>query len=76
MGDCRAGTCFLKDRGVIRTGAFADVIAFDSTTFADRSTYEQPTLLAVGMKYVLVNGVLAVDNGKYTGANAGRALRR
>jgi N-acyl-D-amino-acid deacylase len=66
----------LKDRGVIRTGAFADVIAFDSTTFADRSTYEQPTLLAVGMKYVLVNGVLAVDNGKYTGANAGRALRR
>jgi len=66
----------LKDRGVIKTGAFADVIAFDSTTFADRSTYEQPTLLAVGMKYVLVNGVLAVDNGKYTGATAGRTLRR
>ena len=66
----------LKDRGLIKTGAFADVIAFDSTTFADRSTYEQPTLFAVGMKYVFVNGVLAVDNGKYTGATAGRTLRR
>jgi len=66
----------LKDRGVLKTGAFADVIAFDPATFADRSTYEQPTLLAVGMKYVLVNGVLAVDSGKYTGATAGRPLRR
>jgi N-acyl-D-aspartate/D-glutamate deacylase len=66
----------LKDRGVVKTGAFADVIAFDPATFADRSTYEQPTLLAVGMKYVLVNGVLAVDNGTYTGATAGRTLRR
>ena len=66
----------LKDRGVLRTGAFADVIAFDPATFADRSTYEQPTLLAVGMKYVFVNGVLTIDNGKYTGATAGRTLRR
>ncbi|HMA22980.1 MAG: D-aminoacylase, partial [Gemmatimonas sp.] len=66
----------LKDRGILEVGAFADVIAFDSTTFADRSTYEQPTLLAVGMKYVLVNGVLAIDDGKFTGAMAGRALRR
>jgi N-acyl-D-amino-acid deacylase len=66
----------LKDRGVLQIGAFADVIAFDSTTFADRSTYEQPTLLAVGMKYVLVNGVVTIDNGTYTGATAGRTLRR
>lgn len=66
----------LKDRGVLKPGAFADVIAFDPATFADRSTYEQPTLLAVGMKYVLVNGVLTVDDGKYTGATAGRTLRR
>ena len=41
-------------------------------TVADRSTYEQPTLLAVGMKYVLVNGVLAIDDGRYTGRD-GRA---
>jgi N-acyl-D-amino-acid deacylase len=65
-----------KDRGVLTTGAFADVIAFDPRTVADRSTYEQPTLLAVGMQYVLVNGVVAIDNGKYTGATAGRVLKR
>jgi N-acyl-D-aspartate/D-glutamate deacylase len=66
----------LKDRGALTAGAFADIIAFDPDTFADRSTYEQPTLLAVGMKYVLVNGALAIEDGKYTGTNAGRVLKR
>lgn len=65
-----------RDRGTIANGAFADVIAFDPETIADRSTYEQPTLLAVGMKYVLVNGTVAIDDGKYTGAMAGRVLKR
>ncbi|HEX4683815.1 MAG TPA: amidohydrolase family protein [Gemmatimonadaceae bacterium] len=65
----------LADRGVIAPNNFADVIAFDSRTFADRSTYEQPALLAVGMKYVLVNGVVVIDDGKYTGATAGRVLK-
>src|SRR6185295_2962150 len=65
-----------KDRGVIANNMIADVIVFDPNTFADKSTYEQPTLLAVGMKYVLVNGALAIDNGKYTGAMAGRVLKR
>ena len=65
-----------KDRGVIATGAFADVIVFNPEQFVDRSTYEQPTLLAEGMRWVLVNGVVAIDDGKYTGALAGRVLRR
>lgn len=65
-----------KDRGVLVPGAFADVIAFDPASVADRATYEQPTLLATGMKYVLVNGVVAIDNGTYTGALGGRTLRR
>ena len=65
----------LKDRGVLAPGAYADVVAFDPATFADRSTYEQPTLLAVGVRYVLVNGIPTIDDGKYTGATAGRALR-
>lgn len=64
-----------KDRGLVAPGYFADVIAFDPATFADRSTYDQPTLLATGMRYVLVNGVVAVDSGRYTGATAGRVLR-
>ena len=66
----------LRDRGVIGLNDFADVIVFDPATFADRSTYEEPTLLPVGMKYVLVNGVVAVDGGRYSGATAGRVLRR
>lgn len=65
-----------KQRGVITPGYFADVIAFDQKTFRDLSTYEQPTLLATGMKYVLVNGVVTIDNEKYTGATAGRVLTR
>lgn len=62
------------DRGVIAPNYLADVIVFDAKSFADRSTYEEPTLLAVGMKYVVVNGTLAVDSGKYTGVTAGRVL--
>jgi N-acyl-D-aspartate/D-glutamate deacylase len=66
----------LKERGVIAVGNYADVIAFDLDHFVDRSTYEQPTVLAEGMRYVLVNGVVAVDDGKYNGALAGRVLKR
>jgi len=66
----------IPDRGLIREGYFADVIVFDEKTVADRSTYEQPELLSVGMKFVIVNGKLAIDNGAYTGVLAGRALRK
>jgi N-acyl-D-aspartate/D-glutamate deacylase len=65
-----------KNRGELKPGYFADVIVFDPKTFADRSTYGQPTLLATGMKYVLVNGVVTLANGSYTGATAGRVLKR
>jgi N-acyl-D-aspartate/D-glutamate deacylase len=65
-----------KNRGELKKGYFADVIVFDPKTFRDRSTYEQPTLLAAGMKYVLVNGVVTISNGTYTGATAGRVLKR
>jgi len=73
-----ASAAFLgfKDRGVLKVGNYADVIAFDPKTVADRSTYEQPTLYAAGMKYVLVNGVVAIEDGKYSGALAGRVLHR
>jgi N-acyl-D-aspartate/D-glutamate deacylase len=65
-----------RDRGTVAPGYFADVIVFDPKTFVDRSTYEEPTLLATGMQYVLVNGTVAVDGGRYTGATAGRVLAR
>lgn len=66
----------IPERGTLRVGYYADVIAFDPDSVADRATYREPTLLATGMKYVLVNGTLAVDQGKFTGTRAGKALRR
>lgn len=71
-----AKTLGLKGRGTLAVGNYADAIVFDPKTVADRATYEQPTLLATGMRYVLVNGKLAVDSGTYTGALAGRPIRR
>src|SRR2546430_15595270 len=66
----------IPERGLIREGYFADVIVFDPKSVSDRSTYEQPELPAVGMRVVIVNGKIAVENGAYTGALAGRALRK
>ena len=65
-----------KDRGRIATGTFADVVVFDESTFSDRSTYEQPTLLAVGVRYLLVNGTPAIDGGSFANVFAGRVLTR
>ena len=64
----------LTGRGELKAGYFADVVVFDPKTYAARATYEQPTLPAVGVRTVVVNGVLAVDNGALTGKAAGRAL--
>jgi N-acyl-D-aspartate/D-glutamate deacylase len=66
----------LKDRGRIAPGAFADVVVFDESTFADRSTYEQPTLLAVGVRYLLVNGTPTIEEGRFANVFAGRVLTR
>jgi N-acyl-D-amino-acid deacylase len=66
----------LRDRGSLVAGSYADVVVFDPATLSDRATYEDPRQLAVGMRYVLVNGVVAVDGGEYTGALGGRAVRR
>ncbi len=70
-----AAAMHLIDRGVIATGKYADVIVFDERTIADQATYLHPTELATGMRYVLVNGQLAVENGKFTGTFAGRVLK-
>lgn len=71
-----AQTFGIAQRGLIREGYYADIAVFDPASIAPRSTYEQPELLAVGMKCVVVNGKLAVDNGEYTKEMAGRTLKR
>jgi N-acyl-D-aspartate/D-glutamate deacylase len=75
-GALAAETFRIPERGLIRKGYYADIIVFDEEGVADRATYERPQLLAAGMVYVIVNGRLAVDGGKYNGALAGRALRK
>jgi N-acyl-D-amino-acid deacylase len=66
----------LVDRGTIAVGKFADVIVFDESTIADHATYLRPTVLSTGMIYVLVNGTVAIDQGKpLPGVLAGRVLK-
>jgi dihydroorotase/N-acyl-D-amino-acid deacylase len=65
----------LADRGVLKAGMWADVVVFDPETVRDLATFEDPNQLAVGMDYVLVNGVPVIENGKMTGALPGRVLR-
>jgi N-acyl-D-amino-acid deacylase len=64
----------LDRRGRLAEDWFADVVVFDPATIADRATYEDPHQLAVGVDHVLVNGSLALRDGKSTGTFAGRAL--
>jgi N-acyl-D-amino-acid deacylase len=70
-----ATTLGLKNRGLLKPGYFADVLIFDPKTFLDRATYQDPTILATGVQYLLVNGQFAVDKGKLTSTLAGRALK-
>jgi N-acyl-D-aspartate/D-glutamate deacylase len=65
----------IPDRGILRAGLFADITVFDPATIGDRSTFEQPHQLSVGVKYVFVNGTMIVRDGKHTGAKPGRVPR-
>ena len=66
----------IRDRGRILPGAFADVVVLDTAAFRATAAYDAPTKLAVGVRWVLVNGRVAVEAGSPTGVPAGRALRR
>ena len=75
MSSAVASRLSIRDRGVLREGAFADIVVFDPATVADRATYQQPHQLSVGMHHVFVNGVQVVRNGRHTGAKPGRIVR-
>lgn len=65
----------LADRGVLKEGMWADVVVFDPDTIRDVATFEKPNQLAVGMQYVLVNGVPVIAQGHMTDALPGKVLR-
>ena len=71
-----AATIGMVDRGLIAVGMAADLVVVDPVTVIDRATYEEPALPAEGIRDVLVNGTLALNNGAATGVRGGRALLR
>jgi N-acyl-D-amino-acid deacylase len=66
----------LRDRGILRTGTYADVVVFDPARVRDRATFEVPHQYPVGVEFVLVNGVVEVDSERFVDARGGRVLRR
>ena len=69
-----AANLSLKDRGRLATGAFADIVVFDPATLQDHATYEKPHQLSTGVRYVVVNGKLALTDGKATALASGEVV--
>ena len=64
----------LTDRGLLRPGMAADITIFDPKTVSDKATFQNPLQYPVGILYVVVNGVVVIDQGQHTGAKPGRVL--
>jgi N-acyl-D-aspartate/D-glutamate deacylase len=65
----------LPQRGYLKPGYHADVVVFDPKTFRDTATYDKPHQYATGVRYLFVDGVPVIEDGKYNGKLAGKALR-
>ncbi len=65
----------LRDRGTLTVGMFADIVIFDPETVIDRATYQSPHQFPQGIRFVFVNGVVALENGLPTAARGGQVLR-
>lgn len=74
MSSMTAQRLGIRDRGLLAEGYFADVAVFDADEIKDMATFEDPHQYAVGMKYVLVNGQLVVEQGQHTGEHPGKIL--
>ena len=66
----------LRDRGVLRDGALADVVVLDPATVRSNATYDEPRRYPTGIQHVIVNGTVVIRDEVHTGALPGRALRR
>lgn len=64
----------IDDRGLLRAGMVADIVIFDAAKVIDRATYHNPRQFAEGVCFVLVNGVVVLDQGEHTGALPGKML--
>jgi N-acyl-D-aspartate/D-glutamate deacylase len=75
MSAVAANEIMAYDRGRLSVGLAADIVVFDDGAVRDRATFAEPDLPSEGMRYVLVNGTLVIEDGKYTGAAPGKVLR-
>jgi N-acyl-D-amino-acid deacylase len=66
----------IADRGVIKPGAYADLVLFDPATVSDHSTFEAPQSLSTGVARVWVNGQVVLEDGRTTGTHSGQVVRR
>jgi N-acyl-D-amino-acid deacylase len=65
----------LEGRGLLSASSFADITVIDPKTIIDNATFQDPHRYSDGVKYVIVNGTLAVENGKYNGSQPGRTIK-
>ena len=66
----------MRNKGRLRPGADADIVVFDPRTVMDRGTYSDPAQSPTGIAHVIVNGVLALENGQVSQhRRPGRAVR-
>jgi len=70
-----AATLSLTARGTLKPGYFADIVVFDPATITDHATFDRPHQLATGVSAVIVNGGVAMRNGRATGRATGRVVR-
>jgi N-acyl-D-amino-acid deacylase len=75
MTSLPARTFGFRDRGLLREGYQADLLMFDPARVEDKATYQKPHQFSEGFDLVLVNGVVAVEEGKLTGARPGQVIR-
>ncbi len=66
----------LHDRGLLREGLAADILIIDEKLVTDNSTFSQPHAYATGFRYVIVNGEVAIEDGKMSGKRSGKVLRK
>jgi N-acyl-D-amino-acid deacylase len=76
MTSLPAATFHFENRGLLKPGFWADAVIFNPETVQDRATYKDPHNYPAGIPWVIVNGMIVLNNGVHTHAKAGMALRR
>jgi len=75
MTSVAAATFGLEGRGQVREGYWADLLLFDPDTVLDTATYDDPKQMPQGIRLVVVNGRVAMENGRHADAGSGKMLR-